>query len=349
MSSILITGNHGFIGCWLNLYLKELISSDLLGIDNRSSYGERLIDFKEESLNIVKKQYDEELSDINKLTVIINNNDVSEIFHIAGQAIVPRAFEDPSLTFDSNVISSFNILEATRRCDSVKKVCLITSDKVYKNENKNIHFKEDDKLGGKDIYSTSKVICENLAESYRNIHLNSSKIVEVIRLGNVVGGGDYSVNRLLPDLMRSFLKKRIFEVRYPNATRPFQHVLDVCHGIYSILLNNPLHENQNYAGEAWNLGPKNNTSLIVGDVIKKFTEVFNIEDIQPRKNKLPEDILLAVDNTKYKNVFGNPIYDSEAAVLKAIEWYKNIHSYNLAPWEISLKDIRDFINTNKLK
>ena len=341
--SILITGNHGFIGCWLNIYLYELIPNKLIGIDNRSSYGERLIDLRKNSKDIVDKQYFDNLSDVNNLIKIIKDNKISEIFHIAGQAIVPRAFEDPNLTFDSNVVGTFNVLEAIRKCDCVKKVSLITSDKVYKNENKNVHFTEEDNLGGKDIYSTSKVICEHLAETYRKTHLSGLKIVEVIRLGNVVGGGDYSVNRLLPDLMRSYLNNKTFEVRYPNATRPFQHVIDVCHGIYSILLNNPMHQKEGYSGEAWNLGPKNNTSLLVGDVIKIFTDVFHLKDIQPRKNQLPEDILLAVDNKKYKKVFGNPIYDSKEAVLKALEWYKKVHMDHKDPWDISLKDVQNFI------
>ena len=345
--SILITGNHGFIGCWLNIYLQELFPGELIGLDNRSSFGERLCDTSDKSSSIVKRQYLSSASDIEELSKIVDKHNINTIFHISGQAIVPRAFDEPDLTFDSNVKSTFSILEVFRRHSSIKKVCIITSDKVYKNENKNKHFKEEDTLGGKDIYSTSKVICEHLAESYRNIHLDKSKILEVVRLGNVVGGGDYSVNRLIPDLMRSFLNEKTFEVRYPQATRPFQHVIDVCHGIYSILMNNPLHNEENYRGDCWNLGPKDNTFMIVGDVIELFTKVFHLKDIQPRKNSLPEDILLAVDNTKYKNVFGNPLYDSKEAVIEAINWYKKVHYDKLSPWDLALTDTVSFIQKTK--
>ena len=347
--SILITGNHGFIGCWLNIYLKEVDSSDIFGIDNRSSLGERLIDFNKELNKFVRSQYLNSVSEISKLTEILQKNNITEIFHIAGQAIVPRAFDNPSLTFDSNVVSTFAILEASRKCKNVKKICLVTSDKVYKNENKNKRFNEEDILGGKDIYSTSKVLCEHLAESYRRIHFDNSKIVEVVRLGNVVGGGDYSINRLIPDLIRSYSSNKTFEVRYPQATRPFQHVMDVCNGIYSILMKNPNHQKENYQGECWNLGPKNNTVMIVDEVIKLFTNVFHLDDIKPRENSLPEDILLAVDNTKYKNVFGNPLFDSKEAVLKSIEWYKKVHVDKLDPWDLSINEAKFFIDDSYLK
>ena len=341
--SILITGNHGFIGCWLNIYLNEIYENKIFGIDNRSSLGERLIDLKLGSNNIVDKQFFNNVADTDNLIKILNDNNINQIFHISGQAIVPRAFNDPSLTFDSNVTSTFSVLEAARRANEVEKVCIVTSDKVYKNENKNKRFKEEDILAGKDIYSTSKVICEHLAECYRKIHFNKSKIVEVVRLGNVVGGGDYSVNRLLPDLIRSYINKNTFEVRYPQATRPFQHVIDVVNGIYSILMNNKKHEEENYLGDCWNLGPKNNTVMVVGDVIKLFTKVFHLEDIQPIKNSLPEDILLAVDNTKYKNIFGNPKYDSEEAIIKAIEWYKKVHQDKISPWNLTLKEVKSVL------
>lgn len=347
--SILITGNHGFIGSWLNIFLYQLYPNDLIGIDNRSSLGERLVDQNIESKLIVKKQYNQDLAQGEKLVEIIEKHQISIIFHIAGQAIVPRSFEDPKLTFDSNVVSTFSVLEAARKCNTIKKICLVTSDKVYKNENKNKFFKEEDILGGKDIYSTSKVICEHLADSYRKIHLDKNIIVEVVRLGNVVGGGDYSVNRLLPDLIRSYLLEKIFEVRYPEATRPFQHVLDVCNGIYSVLMKNPLHNENSYNGDCWNLGPRNNTSMIVGDVINLFTSEFQLKDIQPRKNALPEDILLAVDNTKYVKIFHQPKYDSEDAVLKSINWYKEVHLTNKSPWDLALKDTNQFLkNQNYL-
>ena len=343
--SILITGNHGFVGSWLNIFLYQLYPNDLIGIDNRSSLGERLVDKNDRSKIIVKKQYNNDLTSVEKLVEIIENNEISDIFHIAGQAIVPRCFEDPKLTFDSNVVSTFSVLEAARKCKTIKKVCLVTSDKVYKNENKNKFFKEDDILGGKDIYSTSKVICEYLADSYRKIHLSKNIILEVVRLGNVVGGGDYSVNRLLPDLIRSYLQKTTFEVRYPNATRPFQHVLDVCNGIYSILMKNPLHKNNSYRGDCWNLGPRNNTSMIVGDVINLFGSVFELKDIKPRKNSLPEDILLAVDNTKYVKIFDQPKYNSQDAVLESINWYKEVHLSDQSPWDLALKNTNQFLKS----
>ena len=340
---ILITGNQGFIGSWLNIFIHQINPNNIIGIDNRISLGERLVDKKNDPKLIVKKQYIQDLSELDKVMEIIQKHEITEIFHIAGQAIVPRCFEDPKLTFDSNVASTFSVLEAARKCKTIKKICLITSDKVYKNDNKNKFFKEDDVLGGKDIYSTSKVICEHLADSYRRIHLDENIIVEVIRLGNVVGGGDYSVNRLLPDLIRSYLKRKIFEVRYPQATRPFQHVLDVCNGIYSILMKNPLHKNHSYRGDCWNLGPRNNTSMVVGDVINLFTNVFELKNIQPRKNSLPEDILLAVDNTKYVKIFGQPKWDSKDAVLESINWYKKVHLCNQSPWDLALKDTNHFL------
>ena len=317
---ILLTGNLGFIGHWLQVYLLKKGFDDLVCIDNRSSRGKRLSSFASHNPEITQLYVD--LGDFHALDRIIDTYQPTTIFHVAGQAIVPRSFQNPYVTFNSNVSTTFNLLELSRRYSCIKKLLVVTSDKVYKNDNSGRHFCESDILGGKDVYSSSKVICEELVSSYRLSHNDNNTIYETARLGNVVGGGDFSVGRLIPDLVKAFTSNDKFFVRYPKATRPFQHVLDVVDGLSNILLHNPLTKDPNYLGSEWNLGPKDNSFMYVEEVIAAFCDIFGSLDIEPTKFLYPEDLMLAVDNTKYASTFGAPAFDSISSVLKAISWYK---------------------------
>ena len=341
---ILLTGNLGFIGHWLQAYLSQSVSEEIICIDNLSSRGRRISSFSDPNTSIIQHYID--LSDLNAIDKLIDTYQPSSIFHIAGQAIVPRAFENPSLTYSSNIASTFNLLELSRRYDCVQKVLVVTSDKVYKNDNSGRHFVETDPLGGKDIYSSSKVTCEELVSSYRLCHNPNQKIYETARLGNVVGGGDFSVGRLIPDLVNSFTSQRKFYVRYPKATRPFQHVLDVVDGLYKILMSNPHHGTDNYLGTCWNLGPRGNSFLYVENVISSFCEIFGELQIEPTKDLYPEDLMLAVDNSKYSSVFGNPRFDSSESVRKALLWYHSSPSPSKLGYTQLVNELKEFLSPN---
>ena len=346
MKRVLITGNQGFIGTWLTLYIEKAYPNvEIFGIDDRRSFGERMVDSfpnSQKNSNLINQF---KLEDLDSLTEFIQSKNIDTILHLAAQAIVPRAFEEPCLTFQSNVVATFNILEAARRSENVENISLITSDKVYKNDNKSEIFEESNLMSGKDIYSCSKVICEHLAHAYRSTHLKKLRSkIHTIRLGNVVGGGDYSVNRLIPDLIRSYLESKVFYVRYPNATRPFQHVLDVCKGILNITIDDT-HDYEDKLLEGWNLGPKNNSYAYVSAVIKSFSNYFPGLNIERSPILYDEDIRLEISNTKYAERYEAPVFDSEGSIGHAFSWYQSVHLNKIDPHKATIDQINLYLES----
>lgn len=316
---VLITGNQGFVGAWTTLFFLRK-SWEVIGLDNRSSFGERLYD--ELGLDIkLKKQYNLDICDVEGLTNLIKLHKPSLVINLAGQAIVPRAFREPFETFRTNTLGTLSVLEAVRRSEISLAICCITSDKVYQNNEQVWPYRENDRLGGKDIYSVSKSSAELVVAAFAKTHLEGRGVnVQSVRLGNVVGGGDWSRDRLIPDMMTSLRSGGgNFFIRYPEATRPFQHVLDVCSGIYKIGL--AAMEGAVATGEAWNLGPKHNTFAKVKDVVKMCRENWPQLSIEENPSKVAEDLNLSVEVAKYSRAFEPPKYTSDEALNRAISWY----------------------------
>ena len=317
-NNVLVTGNQGFIGCWISLLLLKN-NFNLYGIDDRSSFGERLFD-KLKLKSHFKSQYKFNINNLKKIKSIVDTHKIDVIINLAGQAIVPRAFAEPVKTYSDNALGTLSLLNISDESKSVKSFITITSDKVYENFNNGIPFNEDDPLGGKDIYSISKSASENIVATYIKSHqLKKDLNIQTIRLGNVVGGGDFSINRLIPDLFNSVKLKEKFLCRFPKATRPFQHVTDVANGIGKIMISSL--NGQIKSGESWNLGPKNNSFMVVEDVLKEFIKKFPNIKIKNNSKNLPEDILLSVSVEKYSNKFGMPLMTSNESVIEAINWY----------------------------
>jgi len=316
---VLITGHQGFIGAWTSLRFHET-GFQLYGLDKRSSYGHRMFD--EANLErLFQKQFNEDIANFEGVNAIVQEINPDIIVNLAGQAIVPRAFSQPYYTFMTNAVGTLTVLEATRNLRSVKSVICVTSDKVYENRQQVWPYRENDRLGGKDIYSTSKATAELVSSAYSRTHLAGIDTnVQTVRLGNVVGGGDWSKDRLIPDLMYSVADKTTFFVRYSNATRPFQHVLDVVEGIYKISMASL--ERKHSSGESWNLGPKNNSYAKVMDVIDMCKAIWPEIIVQESGHKFTEDMHLAVDVSKFKLHFGTPRYDSYSALQKTFGWYE---------------------------
>jgi len=319
---VVITGHMGFIGIWMALYLKKR-GYEVFGIDNRSSYGDRLFDLLPKD-EIFSQSVVGDITDILTLKKFLTSVRPDAVINLAGQAIVPRSFSDPELTFATNALGTLNVLAASSEVATIKTCLCITSDKVYKNNNEDKFFSESDELWGGDIYSSSKVAAENIAQSFYYAHLKKSMSIHTIRLGNVVGGGDWSVNRLIPDLIRAYNNNEIFYVRYLSAIRPFQHVLDVVASISNIL-DFSLKE-VNYS--TWNLGPKNNTFLDVQSVIDIFQSEFGELDIESDPSTNKEDLKLAILNNKYVDRFSSPVYDSFESVKATLQFYKKINKSN---------------------
>lgn len=321
---VLITGHAGFIGTWVtSAFLAK--GWTVHGLDNMSSFGQRLYD----KISLTSDMQAELVSDVSepeKWETWAANLKPDLIIHLAGQAIVPRAFKEPFNTFKTNALGTLAILDVANRLTSVKSVLCITSDKVYENDNSGRAFTETDPLGGKDIYSVSKSSAELIARAYVQNHVNRNDLsIQTIRLGNVVGGGDWSVNRLLPDLIYAVEHNQEFHVRYLEATRPFQHVSDVVKGIQNIA--DASLANSIPSGDCWNLGPKENSWASVREVIDYVNSLYPNLNVLNDENRVKEDLNLSVIVDKYSQRFGKPRYTALESIELSIRWYKDYYAH----------------------
>ena len=249
---VLITGNTGFKGSWLSFWMK-ILGAKVLGISN--GFPTKPSNFRDLNLS---KQIDFKKIDIRdskKIKREILKFKPDYIFHLAAQAIVKKSYEDPKQTWESNVIGTINILESVKEFKKIN-IIIITSDKVYKNLEINRGYHEKDILGGEDPYSASKSAADLATQSYCKTILNNNPNIRIAiaRAGNVIGGGDWSVGRIIPDCMRSWSKFKKVNIRNPKSTRPWQHVFDVLNGYIMLAMN--LSKNKNLNGQSFNFGPK---------------------------------------------------------------------------------------------
>jgi CDP-glucose 4,6-dehydratase len=328
---VFITGNTGFKGSWLSAFLKELnvtIEGYALAPETDPNHYSLLnIDYKTTIANILDKD---------TLHAAISNAQPDIIFHLAAQALVGQSYIDPANTYETNVIGTLNILEAARKCKSVKAVVLITTDKVYENKESEMPYKETDELGGYDMYSSSKACCEILIKSYRNSFFNINDyaikhhvLIASARAGNVIGGGDWSADRLFPDIAVASSKNEKVKIRNPKSVRPWQHVLDCLYGY--VLLGAKLLNGENQLAEAWNFSPYSSEAVNVEDITVMAKR--NWGNVNVEFEKLPENFheatLLILDNSKAIAKLGwKPFWNTELAIEKTIEWYKMYYEEN---------------------
>ena len=334
---ILITGHTGFKGAWLTLML------EVLGVD---ACGYSLAPQKDSLFNLMNhtKNFREKISDIRDLRSVqefIEEIQPSIVIHLAAQALVLESYKNPRLTFETNAVGTFNILESSFRCDSVKAVLIVTSDKVYKNRNVGERFIESDPLEGNDPYSASKVAAESIAQFWRKIRETSSgPKVLVARAGNVIGGGDLSQHRLLPDLVRSFSTNTTLTIRNSNSTRPWQHVIDPLFGYLRYLE----HGLMNDIAPALNFGPTEK-SLTVGEVAKIASEAWGSQNnIEYRNEKSKfESQSLDLDSTlALPSLNWTPKWTQNESVLSTINWWKKVLIGKQTPLECCLADIESY-------
>ena len=262
---IIITGHTGFKGAWLTLWLK-LLGAKIIGISENIPTKPSL--FEKLKLNKEIKDIRLDIADLDSLKKIFNKYQPDFVFHLAAQSLVKKSYENPIKTFSSNTVGTLNIMESLKQ---VKKKCIsviITSDKSYKNLEIKRGYHEDDVLGGKDPYSASKGAAEIIIQSFIHSYFktkNNNKFIAVARAGNVVGGGDWSSDRLIPDCIKAWSKNKTVFIRNPNSTRPWQHVLEALRGY--IYLSIKLDENKKLHGEVFNFGPKNSQNKNVLELV----------------------------------------------------------------------------------
>ena len=254
---VLITGNTGFKGSWLSLWM-NLYGAKVLGISSN-------IPSKPSNFNVLnlKKEIKQKKIDLRNSKILkreINNFKPDYIFHLAAEAIVKKAFENPKLTWETNTLGTVNLLESISQLKKKIIVVIITSDKVYKNLEISRGYHENDILGGFDPYSASKASADLAVQSYYFSKLKYKKNIRlsIARAGNVIGGGDWSEGRLIPDCVKKWSLNKTVQIRNPNSTRPWQHVLDVLNGYINLAMQ--LNKKNSINGEAFNFGPKNENS-----------------------------------------------------------------------------------------
>ena len=340
---VFMTGHTGFKGSWLYFFLNNMgaeISGYSLPPDKSSPSLYKLLNIdKNDDFNT------KDIRDFKILKVSIEDFQPDIVFHLAAQPLVRHSYIFPKKTFDTNVSGTLNILESVRKIKKIKSTVLITSDKVY-DISKNRVFKEEDKLGGVDPYSASKVCCEFLFSSYVNSFFkkNFSQRIATARAGNVIGGGDFSEDRLIPDIYASAKKRKKIILRNPKSVRPWQHVLEPLSGY--LLLAEKLYKNQlKNQIQNWNFGPNLDSCKPVGYIAQKFSKSLGLKvKIIRSKNKLysPETHLLRLSNFKSKKYLNwHPQWNLNKSIDKIIEWNKE--KLYKKPINICEEQIKEFL------
>jgi len=273
---VLITGNTGFKGAWLSLWLLKM-GAKVYGLAKDIPTEPSM--FKELSLSQTINHYENDVRNFDSVFQVIKEVKPDFVFHLAAQALVSISYSDPIETITTNVIGTANILEALKQSNHHCVAIFITSDKCYDNIEWEWGYKETDALGGKDIYSGSKGAAELVFKSYYQSFFNknnSNVKVATTRAGNVIGGGDWAKDRIVPDCMRAWSRNEIVEIRSPNATRPWQHVLEPLSGY--LILGQHLYNEGNKNGESFNFGPMSQHSYTVEDLLKGLSKYWNIQD-----------------------------------------------------------------------
>ncbi|MDD3302630.1 MAG: CDP-glucose 4,6-dehydratase [Candidatus Gracilibacteria bacterium] len=339
---ILITGSTGFKGSWLAFWLNNL-GANVIGYSLEPNTKPSLF-----SILKLENKINQIYGDINNLKEfngVVKKYNPEIIFHLAAQPIVRESYKDPIYTFQTNAIGTANIMECIRLNECIKGAVIITTDKVYDNKEWIHPYRENDRLGGFDPYSSSKAMAEIVVDSYKKSFLDKlGKRICTVRAGNVVGGGDWSTDRLVPDIVKTIMKDEKLTLRNPNATRPWQYVLEALYGY--LIMGEKIFENEKYC-TSYNFGPELSDTMKVEDLVKISIEIlgkgkYDIDE--SLNNGMHEAGLLLLDNTKAKIMLNwKPKYKIKETLTRTLNWYKTY--YNNGDIEkLSLEEINNFNN-----
>jgi CDP-glucose 4,6-dehydratase len=319
---IFVTGHTGFTGSWVSIWLNS-IGAQVFGYSLSPETSPNLFD--EAGVAELVDGHIADIRDFEELRNQMAKFQPDLVLHLAAQPLVRRSYRIPRETFEINAQGTANVLEAARLISSIKGVLCITTDKVYKNIENDYRYLESDELGGRDPYSASKAAAELIISSYRDsfrVDGSSNQIIAVARGGNIVGGGDWSEDRLIPDYIRALVSGEDMEIRFPDATRPWQHVLSLIDGYLSILAGMLGTKAKNF-DRAFNLGPIEEESFSVSFVISLLAKELPGVKITERKSKLHEAGKLGLDSKLAAQTFGwDPSWDTKKVIEKTAAWYK---------------------------
>lgn len=336
---VLVTGHTGFKGSWLSLWLNQL-GAEVVGIslapETQPNHWNLL------GLESTVQHYELDIRRATEVASVCMATQPEMVFHLAAQPLVRRSYRDPLETWSTNVLGTANMLEACRQTRSVRAILAVTTDKCYENQEWAWGYRENDRLGGHDPYSASKAGSELVAASYRRsfFQADGAPLLATARAGNVIGGGDWSEDRLIPDLVRAIDSHKSLEIRSPSATRPWQHVLESLGG-YLLLGQKLIQGNKDFEG-AWNFGPERSGNRTVADVLTMlethWPEMHWHQTAAPQPH---EANLLYLDSAKAHAQLGwQPVWNLDTTLEKTADWYRTFQSRQTA---ISTQQLAQYV------
>ena len=343
---VLVTGHTGFKGSWLSIWLHEL-GAEVVGV-SLDPYSEKDNFVLSGVGNKIRADIRADIRDRQKMRSIFTEYKPEIVFHLAAQPLVRLSYEQPVETYETNVMGTINVLEAIRATDSVEVGVMITTDKCYDNKEQLRGYKEDDPFGGYDPYSSSKGACEIVIQSWRRSFFNPKefekhgKSIASVRAGNVIGGGDWSLDRIIPDCIRALEADKPIEIRSPKSVRPWEHVLEPLSGY--MLLAQKMWEKPTEYCEGWNFGPESESVSTVWEVATELVKNFGKGELKDcsNPNAVHEAQLLMLDITKAKTKLGwKPRLNMQQCLALVADWYKRYQTVNV--YNLCVDEIKKFI------
>jgi CDP-glucose 4,6-dehydratase len=334
---VLVTGHTGFKGAWLSLWLTDL-GAEVTGVSLSGCDSEA----HAQQLQLPIKEHLQDIRNYEDFAQIVKSAKPDIVFHLAAQSLVRRSYREPLDTWSTNLQGTANVLEACRTSGCVRACIVVTTDKVYENKNWQFGYREIDELGGHDPYSASKAATELLVSSFRrSFGAQAGLLIATARAGNVIGGGDASEDRIIPDAIKAIRNNSTLIVRNPGATRPWQHVLEPISG-YLMLASKLLQREASFEG-AWNFGPSPEGNQTVRALLQTFEK--NWTDLhwkEEQETRWHEANLLYLNTDKARTSLGwRPVWSFETAVAKTAQWYKALYLENRL---LTLGQLRQYID-----
>ena len=322
---VLLTGHTGFKGSWLAYWLKRL-GADVTGVSLPPvTYPNHW-----QLLSLDSNSIEADINNAQQMKSLLQQTKPELVFHLAAQPLVRASYLAPADNWQTNVMGTVNVLEACRSISSVKAVVAVTTDKVYENNNKGVNFSEQDPLGGHDPYSASKAACELVIQSYRRSFFQQQGILLAsARAGNVIGGGDWAEDRLIPDIVRAFHAGSPLKIRYPEAVRPWQHVLDSLSGYLCLAQSLLLGQADN--ATAWNFGPDVSECATVDAVLRQMQQHWPALSWQAESEPQPTEmsVLMLDSEQAQRKLSWRPVWHFEQSALYTAQWYQSFYNHKL--------------------
>ena len=335
---VLVTGHTGFKGGWLSLWLHQL-GAEVTGFALPAPTDPSL--FEQTRLAELVNHIEGDVRDMGSVEAAVKAAKPEVVFHLAAQPLVRYSYDNPIETYATNVMGTVHLLDACRRAESIRAVVSVTSDKCYENREWVWPYRESDPMGGHDPYSSSKGAAELVISAYRRSFFETGARIASVRAGNVIGGGDWATDRLIPDIVRAMLAGERPLIRNPNSVRPWQHVMEALGGY--LLIAERLLEGRDDFASAWNFGPSEDDAKPVAWIVDRMLDMWGADGWDRPNGAQPhEATLLKLDCSKARAALGwRPRFSLEKALEKVVEWHKSVASGEDAR-ELSFRQLEQY-------